>query len=734
MEYVDGESLANRLAKGPLPLAKVLEYGRQIADALDKAHARGIVHRDLKPANVMLTKSGAKLLDFGLARGGTATGVGTDGTQFVTAPSPSTGLTAQGTLIGTWRYMAPEQLEGHDADPRSDIWTLGCLLHEMLSGRPAFDGRTQASLIAAILAHDPDVPGPSTLPPALGHVIRRCLAKAPDDRWQSAADVRHELAWIADASGTPSSMFAASGGARRWVAWTVAAAASVALAITAFTRTRSDVPKRLMRFSLGLPEEFRVPGYLSISHDGQKIAFVTDNPKRDAQIIWIRSIDAVEPRPLVGTEGYRQQPFWSPDGKSVGFFADHKLKRIDLATGIVQVICEAELGSGGTWGPDGTIVFAPNRFTPLYRVASTGGTPGPLTQLASSPAEQSHRLPNFLPDGRHFVFTILGADGWYGLGVGSTASAQKVELTKWPADLRDPYESTQAAVTGDFLLFARTGSLFAQRLDTRGWRLIGDANAIVAGVDEEDLGRQAFAVSENGTVVYRARSSVDDIWQLAWVSRTGQPKASVWEPGRIGSVSVSPDGRRAAVAREDTRTNTSDIWVVELSDGHGSRLTEGKYADSPLWSADGSRIFFTVVRTFGVQHLHSVLADGSRPETLVNDSAFALRPIGWDIDGSLMFTGFETVAHTDFRGLWSVDLSSHGRPKPVFSSDRGGLGNAALSPDGRDVAWSGSGNCTFSRSMAAHACRWPAASTSRRRHFRTGERTAESCTTSMTAS
>lgn len=696
MEYVEGESLADRLAKGPLPLAKALEYAMQIADALDKAHARGIVHRDLKPANVMLTRSGAKLLDFGLARSGARVNGGAMHTDLVTTPSPGGGLTAEGTLLGTCRYMAPEQLEGQEADARSDIWALGCMLHEMLTGRPAFDGRTHASLIAAILEREPPSAQSPSGPPALGHVIGRCLAKTPEERWQSAADVRHELAWIAGSSAT-AEVQAPLQPARTWrehIAWSIAALATAALiaAVLGAGRTRAADPKPVMRFSLGLPEQFRRPGYFSISNDGQQVAFVAQDPEGDGRIVWIRSLDALEPRPLRGTEGDLQQPFWSPDGRSVAFFADNKLKRIDLATGTVQVICEAESGRGGTWGPDGTIVFAPSLSTGLYRVASTGGTPEPITQLASSPAEQSHRLPSFLPDGKHFVFTIFGVDGWYALAVGSATSAHRTELKRWTADPRYPFESTQAAVAGDFLLFARTGSLFAQRLDTTGWRLTGEATPIASAIDEDNFGRLAFAVSKNGNVVYRAQSPTADVLQLAWVSRTGQPSTSVWEPGRLGSLKVSPDGRRVAVSREDPRTNTSDIWVVDLTRGRASRLTEGHDVRDPRWSSDGTRIIFAVARTIGVFNLRWVPADGSGPEQPVNDLPFfSQRAVGWDVDGSLVFAAVEAVGHTDFK-LWSVDVDRNGRPKPVFSSDRGGLFGAALSPDGQVVAWNGSGD------------------------------------------
>jgi eukaryotic-like serine/threonine-protein kinase len=700
MEHVDGESLASRVATGPLPIAKVLEYGRQIADALAKAHSRGIVHRDLKPANVMLTKSGAKLLDFGLARSGAGANRGAIDPKLVTTESLSGGLTAEGMLLGTGRYMAPEQLEGHEADTRSDIWALGCLLYEMLTARPAFEGRTHASLIAAILERDPaTLPDATAAPPALEHVIRRCLAKTPDERWQSAADVRHELAWISESSGAlavSTSQPPRTGVRKVVIGWTAAAIAVVALAAGWFTstagRTRTEAPAPVMRFSLGLPEQFRAPGYFSISNDGKQVAFVAANPKRDARIVWIRSFDAFEPRPLAGTEGERQQPFWSPDGKSVGFFADNKLKRIELATGTVRVICDAERGRGGTWGRDGTIVFAPGQGTGLYRVASAGGTPEPLTQLASSPAEQSHRLPSFFSDGIRFVFTIFGVDGWYALAAGSTASSRTTELLKWRADPRYPFEITQGVVAGDFLLFARPGSLFAQRFDTAAVRLIGDPTAIASGVDEDDLGRQAFAVSENGTVVYRAASPTRDMRQLTWVARTGQRTTPVWEPGRLLGFSLASDGQRLVVAREDPTTNSSDIWIVDLVGGNASRLTKDQHAVNPWWSADGKTIFFVVRHAMGLTSLHSVPADGSRPNEVVNDAPLANQwPIGWDIDGSLIVVAAELAGHSDF-SLWSFDVKRRERPKRIFSSDRGGLADAQLSPDGRLVAWSVGGD------------------------------------------
>jgi Serine/threonine protein kinase len=409
MEYLEGETLADRLLKGPLPTEQTLRFGIEIADALDKAHRQGVVHRDLKPGNVMLTKSGVKLLDFGLAKvllpspggkGGAREGLTSLPTM---ASSP---LTQEGTILGTFQYMAPEQLEGKEADVRSDIFAFGAVLYEMATGRKAFSGASQASLISAIMKEEPAPIAtlqPMT-PPALDRVVRTCLAKDPEDRFQTAHDAKLQLQWIAEvgsAAGVPAPVIARRKNRER-LAWTGFAIAALAAALFAagYLR-RAPRPQRGIRATLPFPEK-QFLGELALSPDGNRLAFTAGKVGMEPAL-WVRDLDGSSAQPVAGAEN-AYFPFWSPDSRSVGFFAGGKLKRVDASGGAVLTVCDAERGVGGTWNRDGTIVFAPAPTSALYRVAAGGGKPVPVSKLDASRHETAHRYPQFLPDGRHFLY------------------------------------------------------------------------------------------------------------------------------------------------------------------------------------------------------------------------------------------------------------------------------------------------------------------------------------------
>src|SRR5262249_36604381 len=410
MEFLEGESRADRLAKGPLPTEQALRYGIQIADALDRAHRQGIVHRDLKPGNVMLTKSGVKLVDFGLAKLAAAGPVASSLSILPTQAGAN--LTQDGTILGTFQYMSPEQLEGKEAGARSDIFAFGAVLYEMATGNKAFAGKSQASLIAAILDSQPapiSTVQPMS-PPALDRVVQTCLAKDPDDRWQTAHDVMLELKWIAEGgsqAGVPAPVAARRVQRERtaWIAAALFAAAALALATLYFaTPRRGD---RIVRTSILPPSKtvYRSVGESAgppaISPDGLTLAFTaSDTPGRSQ--LWVRSFDAAAPRALPGTEG-AMYPFWSPDSKSIGFFCSGKLKKVDAAGGPVLTICDAADGRGGTWGRDGVIVFEPHFREPLARVSASGGPVTAGTKLDESRRETTHRFPFFLPDGKHLL-------------------------------------------------------------------------------------------------------------------------------------------------------------------------------------------------------------------------------------------------------------------------------------------------------------------------------------------
>ncbi|HEV8118182.1 MAG TPA: protein kinase, partial [Thermoanaerobaculia bacterium] len=411
MEFLEGETLADRVLKGPLPAEQTLRFGIEIADALDKAHRQGIVHRDLKPGNVMLTKSGVKLLDFGLAK---AVEPATHPSGMTALPTmASSPLTQEGTILGTFQYMAPEQLEGKEADARSDIFAFGAVLYEMATGKKAFAGASQASLISAIMKEEPAPIAtlqPMT-PPALDRVVKTCLAKDPEDRFQTAHDAKLQLQWIGEmgsAAGVPAPVVARRRGRERmaWIGFALAALAAIALA--AGYVARAPRPSPGIRATLPFPEKMFL-GELALSPDGTRLVFTASKPGGQPTL-WVRALQESSAHPLVGAEN-AFFPFWSPDGRSVGFFADGKLKRMDVSGGAVLTVCDAERGVGGTWNRDGTIVFAPAPTSGLHSVAAGGGKSVAVTKLDAARHESAHRYPRFLPDGRHFLYTAVNLGG-----------------------------------------------------------------------------------------------------------------------------------------------------------------------------------------------------------------------------------------------------------------------------------------------------------------------------------
>src|SRR5580692_997746 len=464
MECIEGESLADRLAKGPLPVEQVLKIGTEIADALDKAHRSGVVHRDLKPGNIMLTKTGAKLLDFGLAKP-TTTPAGAVTVTNVAANSP---VTEQGIIVGTFQYMSPEQVEGKELDGRSDIFSLGAVLYEMLTGKRAFEGKNQLSVASAILEKEPEPISTSKplTPPALNFAVKKCLAKAPDERWQSASDLASDLKWIAESSSQAVGVSKTGGSLpSSRTGWTTAgialAALFVGIMVAYFWR---PVPGgRVIRSSILPPENFSFGesanswAATAVSPDGSRIV-VGVIGQASREMLYVRPLDALTGQILAGTEG-ATFPFWSPDGRSIGFFADGQLKTIDASSGPVQVLCPAPEGRGGTWNRDGVIVFAPSPVTNLYRIAATGGTPAAVTKLDTARHEDTHRWPQFLPDGRHFLYLARTLDiNSSEIHVGSTDSAEAVSVV---GAMGNPVYAAAG-----YLVYPRGNLLVAQLFDT----------------------------------------------------------------------------------------------------------------------------------------------------------------------------------------------------------------------------------------------------------------------------
>jgi serine/threonine protein kinase len=682
MEYLEGETLSDRLLKGPLPFDQVLRFGIEIADALDKAHRQGIVHRDLKPGNVMITKSGVKLLDFGLAKA-----IAPKSPQQLTSFPTQAALTQEGTILGTFQYMAPEQLEGKDADARTDIFAFGTVLYEMATGQKAFSGKTQASLIAAIIERVP--PPISTIspmtPPAFERVVRTCLAKDPEDRWQTAHDVMLELKWIAEAgsqAGLPAPIVARRRSRERlaWIVAGILAASTVALAVLELTRPRSASP--IVRSSVLPPDKTAFSfvgggaGPVAISPDGRQLAFVASESGTKKQL-WVRSLDSLVARPLPATEG-ATYPFWSPDSRFVGFFADGKLKKIEVSGGPPLSICDAPNARGGSWSREGTILFEPSFRDPLHRVSASGGKPVSVTKFDASRRETTHRWPYFLPDGRHFLFF----SGSHSTGAESELDAIFVgsldgEKPKLLVNAR-----SNAAYAAGHLLFVRQKTLLAQPFDPESLKLSGEAFPIVENVqDDPGFFNAVFSVSEQGTLAYQEAGGTTGLSELAWVDRSGKKIDVLGDPADYYEPRISPDGRRVAVAVGDP----GDIWVYDVARRVRTRLTFAGADDSaPVWSPDGTRVAFQSGRS-GSGDLYAKVASGTGADELLASSKIFKVPNGWSPDGRyLAYIAFQGAPGSK-ADLWLLSLPDR-KASPLLQTEFDEVA-AAFSPDGRWLAY-----------------------------------------------
>ena len=681
MELIEGETLAERLAKGALPGADVLRLGSQIADALDRAHRAGVVHRDLKPANVMLTRSGAKLMDFGLARATGLAGPGSGATiaALTTSPTMAQPLTAEGSLVGTFQYMSPEQLEGREADARSDLWALGCVLYEMATGRRAFEGKSQASLIAAILERQP--PPPSQIAPlvapGLDRVIQQCLAKDPEERIQTAHDVRLQVQWVAEGgsqAGVPATVSSRRRGRER-AAWAAAGAlAVVVLALgTALVLGRAPEP-RVVRFDVRPPAAVTDISWPRLSPDGRMLAFIgTDSTGR--RRLWIRPLDAVEAHPLADMAGV-SRPFWSPDSRFLGFITEGKLRKVSVAGGPAVTICDAPGGYDGSWGTGGWILFDGSAADSIRGVPASGGRPKPFTRIDRAHGETQHGWPSFLPDGKHFVFVAYGggpSGGTIRFGVvGSTAST-----SLGPTDGRVEY------TTPGYLVYVNAGTLVAQRFDAGAGRTKGDpvpvGEDVTMGAESGD-----FSVSGAGVLAYRSQGAQERSL-LQWMSRDGRVLGEAGAPGVYEDVALSPDGSRLAVSLVGDQPQTRDIWIRDLARGVSSRLTFDASDDIwPVWSPDGMRVAYCDNRD-GEFRCFAKPANGVGAE----DSLAHVRggqdgPTDWSAAANVILTARFGADGWD---IWAQSADGKGAPHPVIQTPFNER-SAKLSPDGRWMAYS----------------------------------------------
>jgi Tol biopolymer transport system component len=680
LELVEGRTLAQRLdgqkARG-IPLDEALVIARQIADALDAAHERGIVHRDLKPANIAVSPDGVvKVLDFGLAKPGTGgaeqTGAGRD--ELTNSPTMMA-ATVDGVLLGTAPYMSPEQARGKPVDKRTDIWAFGCVLYEMLTGRRAFDGETSSDAIAAILEREPDYSRlNASTPPHIVRLVARMLDKDPKTRLRDIGDARAEFDAKPDPRiPNPEPRIRSAKLFRERLAWSalvIAAAGAAALALLSL-RTAPPLASAVMfdaPFPPGLAPTF---AQLAISPDGHYLAVAPTFEGRAP--IWLRPIDSSAGRILPGTEG-ATFPFWSPDGKSIGFFAERKLKRIEIDGEAVTIVTDVQVARGGMWQPDGAIVFAPNATGPLFRVPSTGGTAVAATKLQEG--QNDHRAPFLLPAARHFLYYSRGTPQVRGVYVARLDGSESRRLAD--ADGAAVYASGH-------LLFVRQSELLAQPFDADRLTLGGAAFRVAGPVAVSPaISLASLAASPAGAIAYAA-SSVQS-GQFVWVDRTGAKIEALGQPEQtpIAMASLSPDGRRIAFSR--AVGGNWDIWLMDMH-GTMSRFTSDPALDfSPIWSADGRQIFFQSPRVQGPAanlYVRSV-ADGT-PEELLFKSEWPKSPSAVSADGRvLLYTVNNTGTSSE---IWSLPLTGDRSPRVFVKSSAFHARDGQFSPDGKWVAY-----------------------------------------------
>jgi len=685
MECVEGETLAKRLEKGPLPLEQVLKFGMQVADALDRAHRSGVVHRDLKPGNIMLTLTGAKLLDFGLAKPAVPL---TTGATLTAAATQTTPATREGTIVGTFQYMSPEQVEGKELDGRSDIFSLGAVLYEMLTGLRAFQGKSQLSVASAILEKEPapiSTVKPLT-PPALDHAIRRCLTKDPEERWQTARDVGLELKWMAEAgsqSGAAARLKERNRNSQRPMMAALAVIAAAAMTLGVLYARRPAPDTRVARaYIRPMPDSsFIFTGTaagFALSPDGRLLAYVASTPDGKS-VMWVRPIDSSQAQPLAGTDG-ATYPFWSPDSRFIGFFAGGKLKKIESSGGPPFTICDASDGRGATWNQDGDILLTPTVNTSLFRVSSSGGPLIQVTTLDASKVETTHRWPFFLPDGRHFLYFT-----------GSVFSPRDTLTNSIMLGSLDSKESklllhshANAIYTSGHILFLRQFTLMAQPFDTRSLQLTGDPMPIADPVQEgRSVAKGVFSASEDGLLTYVEGASGADR-QLEWFDRNGKLVGTIPGADAYAGVRVSPDGKKIAYYLD---SSGYDVWNYDLARGVKTPMTFGSGSGQgnlyPVWSPDGRRIVYTSYRN-GKYGLYLKASDGSGSEELLLDAVDRIRfSTDWSPDGKFL-TYIEGA-----QGGWAIwMLPFDGERKPyLFRKSDFAEREASFSSDGKWVAY-----------------------------------------------
>jgi serine/threonine protein kinase/Tol biopolymer transport system component len=679
MELVEGETLADRLKNGAVPLDEALEIAKQIADALAAAHERGIVHRDLKPANIKMTPNGTvKVLDFGLAK----TLSGRSAEMALSMMATKIDSSVAGSVTGTVAYMSPEQARGKEVDARTDVWAFGCVLYELLTGRQAFHGDTFTDTVARIVTGQPDL---DLLPPEVPSSVRLLLAatlnKSIQQRLQHIGDMRLFL----DQKFFPTAEMPAAAAvssqrprsSKLWIAASFAAGLVVALALAALYMRSGTAPNAPgMRFEIALPNYF---GSLSISPDGQRIAYIAQ-PQGDNRALWIRPVGAETAQKLAGTDKLTGGALWSPDNRYIAFISDGKLKKIDVTTAAIQVLCDAAAGPGASWGRDGVILFVQKNV--IVRVPDGGGAVTPVTQLDASRKETLHALPAMLPDGKHFLYAIVSSvPENSGIFVSSLDDKTKTRLLPLSSGRLN---NLAFAPPGYLMLAGET--LTAQRFDSSRLTLEGSPVAIADGIDG------SLSVSNTGLLFYRKASATSADKQLTWYDHSGKSLGHVGEAANYGDVEISPKGDRVAV---DTITNNNrDVWIIDIARGVPSRLTFDPLPDwTPVWSPDGSRIAFASGRNG--THIYQKSSTGVGNDELMFKSDSSEIPVYWSPDGRYIV--FSRLKPNGAAGVdtWLLSLSGSEPKASPFIESPFDKAQARVSPDGRWIVYATNDSGTY---------------------------------------
>jgi Tol biopolymer transport system component len=703
MELLDGEELRAQLDEGALPIRKAIEYAQQIAAGLAAAHEKSIVHRDLKPENLFITKDNrVKILDFGLAKlrpvRNADFGMQNEEAETLVQGDPNNPqspirnpqLTAPGTVMGTVAYMSPEQVRGQDLDHRSDIFSFGIILYEMLSGQRAFTGEMMADVMSAITRDDPPELTNAKISPALDKIVRRCLEKKPEHRFQTASDLGFALSTLTTPSGarleTATAVAAVTESApvstARWfgnarLAWLAAAVLllvsllSLPFAVKSLRQSPPAAPMGV-RFTIAAPEKITAITAPELSPDGRHLVFVATTEGKTS--LWLRPLGSLTAQPLPGTEGIFGLPIWSPDSRSIGFFAGGELKKLELAGGAPQTLCKLGAGSSafltGNWNRDGVIFFLGIGGT--FRVPATGGEPERVSNRLGQLG--NYRWPVFLPDGRHFLILRLLTQGSSEIHLAALGSQETTRLLA--AD-------SQARYANGHLFFARAGALLAAPFDAVSLKLTGEPFVVTEKVRVGGNSIGYFSISENGSLAYDP-NVVTDNHQLTWLDREGQPLGTVGPPGEYFDLRLAPDGKRVAVARRDAQSRSMDIYVIDVARGTSSRLTFDPGDDRfPVWSPDGSRIAWQANRD-GAYQMYQKLASGVGPEELLLKEDVLIAPGSWSVDNRfLLYTRRDRKTTND---LWVLPLTGDRQPL-LFLQTPFAEFYGRFSPDGRWIAY-----------------------------------------------